>query len=413
MRNNFIDEDIFKVDDIESLIGSNTLLSSSCVLIQNVDYTPLQASLIHNSIKIRDFLLKQNNIDINIQNSKGENVLITAIVNKAPLTFIKELFRRNIDICLPKDSKFSSIIDFADPNWEGYSELKHMLQRRRLYNFNYRKQNSEIQIENISNDVEKKEVEPSDCSNNTIQFGSELTEIDKKNDPDNNIFNLKRPNTMNIDSKNLNTIASHLEMVEGKNALEPNKQITNKKNASRNISKSILVPKSVIKPNTHSSANESKKDTKKVNNDTQESISLKHESEISLEALEIEKKGEEYKRNVIHMKNLITDDEDNGIINNKYKLRSDVNKSSEIISEKISKITPFEKNTKPEFTTEKTTKNQDLNGNQRGGDYCKYFGVDDEYMSLIDQQLKESIETSKKLFSCVCCAGTRTWKSET
>ncbi|CUV05189.1 unnamed protein product [Cryptosporidium hominis] len=412
MRNNFIDEDIFKIDDISSLIGSDTLLNSPCVVIQNVDYTPLQASLIHNSIKIRDFILKQNSIDINIQNSKGENVLITAIVNKAPLTFIKELFRRNIDICLPKDSKFSSIIDFADPNWEGYSELKHMLQRRKSYNFNYREQNSEKQIENKSKDVEKKETEQSDYSINTIQFGSELAEVDKKNSPDNNIFDLKSPNTMNIDDKNLNTIANYLEMVEGKNALEPINQITNKKNTSRSISKSIFIPKSVIKPNAHSSASESKKDTK-VKNDTQESSSLKHESEIFSEPLEAEKKGEENKRNIVHMKNSTTNDEDNGIINNKDKLRSDGNKSSEIISEKMCNIKPSAKNTKPEFTIKKTTKSQDFNCDQRGGDYCKYIGIDDEYMSLIDQQLNESIETSKKLFSCACCAGIRPWKSET
>ncbi|KAH8583823.1 uncharacterized protein ELE39_001569 [Cryptosporidium sp. chipmunk genotype I] len=413
MRNNFIDENIFKIDDINLLIGSEGLFNSPCVVIQNVDYTPLQASLIHNSIKIRDFILKQNSVDINAQNSKGENALVTAIVNKAPLTFIKELFRRNIEICLPNNSKYSSIIDFADPQWEGYSELKHMVQRRKSYNFNYKKQNSERQIENKCNHIEKKETELSNYSIDVTQFGSELAESHEKNHgSDNSILNFSKLNGMNFDHASLNSVTNYLGTDEVKYTSEPSNQIANKKNTIRSISKSIFIPKNVVKPNIQSSTKKSKKDTSQAENSIQEITSINYESEISLGALGAEKKGEEYQGSLVSMQNIILNDEEHGTINNRFEVRTDKNNSSKLISEKICKFKPSEKNTKHERITEKMTKNQDCSSDQKDEDYNKYIGVDDEYMLLIGQQLNESMEASKKLFTCTCCAGARPWKSE-
>ncbi|OII74241.1 uncharacterized protein cubi_01085 [Cryptosporidium ubiquitum] len=399
MKNNFIDENIFKIDDINLLNGSEELINTPCVVIQNIDYTPLQASIIHSSNKIRNFILKQNNIDINVQNSKGENALITAILHKAPLNFIKELFRRNVDVCLPKDSKYSNILDFADPKWEGYSELKHMVERRKSYNFSYRKQNSEKQIENKYN-IKKKEKQPSN-SINLKKFGSELTESHKKNNEvTDNILNLSTLNSMNFDRTNLNLATNHFQTMEGNHSPESNNRTVSKKNVSRNISKSISIPKSVLKPSLQYSNKDIKKDIGQINN-MQDINYRNHESETSFEVLETEDKLKEYKGNVDPLQNMAQNEEEQGVNDPNDETKNDI--SLELIHERNKEHEVFEK---------KTVENENYD-DKRDENYKKYIGVDDEYMLLIGYQLNESIETSKKLFTCTCCALNRPWKSAT
>lgn len=398
MENISIDEKIFKIDDVSLLNGNEKLFNIPSVVIKNSDYTPLQASIIHNSTNIRDFLLGQKNINVNIQNSKGENVLITAIVNKAPLVFVKELFRRNVDICLPKNSKYSSVIDFADPEWEGYSELKHILQRRKSYQFVYKKQNSEKQIKNKCNSKEKLTVNLKDEQND-----SELIEIHKNpHDITNTFVDLGAFNSMSSDNINIHSTVNHSEVAWRNNLSDPINQAINKKCASRIISKSILIPKDVIKPSTQCYSKEKKKHIGQIENDTYESISKDHEPELFVKVLETENENKEYKERVDTLQNITINDEEH----------NEINVNCEMNNEHVLSDIVTEKNTLREPIIKYQIKNEDNNPNQRDEDSIQYFGVDDEYVLLIGHQLNESMEASRNFFTCVFCAGIRPWKSE-
>lgn len=395
MENISIDENIFRTDDIKLLNGSEELFNTPCVVIQNTDYTPLQASIIHNSINIRDFLLKQKNINVNIQNSKGENVLITAIINKTPLNFVKELFRRNVDICLPKDSKYSSVIGFADPEWEGYSELKHILQRRKSYQFIYKKQNSEKQIEIKSNGIERL----SDNLNDRQNY-NELMEIHEKNHVITNPYiGLSTLNNVSSDHTNSHSAVNHSEVVECKDLSEPINQELNRKGAHRIISKSILIPKDVIKPSMQFYSKEKKKRIDQIENMC-ESISIDHEPEVFVKVLETEK-DEEYKEWVYNSHGFTLNDEEH----------NEKNINCETSNYSFSDVVP-EKNTLREPVTKDQIKNEDNVVHQLNEDSRKYFGVDDEYVLFIGHQLNESFEASRNFFTCTFCAGIRPWKSE-
>lgn len=402
MKNSLIDENIFKADDINLLNVNEKLLNTPCVLIQNIDYTPLQASIIYNSIKIRNFILEQNNIDINIQNSKGENALTTAIINKAPITFVKELIRRNIDVCLPKDTKYSNIMDLADPEWEGYSELKHIFERRKSYNFIYKKQNSEKQADNQFKDI-KKGIESSDYFIDLTKLGNEQAEAQKKsNDLNDNLLNINTTKSMNFNQKDLNFSTNNLQTVKDKNTQESIGQMVSKRNPNRTISKSIFIPKDVIKPSLQFSSNHIKKEVDQIENNIQEIISKSHESDILFNISETENKSKEFKGNVDSSQNMALNVEEEEAMNNN-EIRSDKNNSG---------LIP-EKNTEPEQITKKIIKDEYYHVDKGDQSYNRYIGIDDEYMLLIGYQLNESIEASKKLFTCTCCALTRPWKSET
>ncbi|OII76543.1 hypothetical protein cand_000640 [Cryptosporidium andersoni] len=124
-------ERIFRIDDVTTIANCKNLWNSSCVDIKGTSYTPLQAAMICKSTRIIDFLLNQRSLDVNAKNSKGENSLITAIQTKVTTRILLNLFKRGVVPTLPKESTKSSLLDYADPKWEGYSELFRALQRNK------------------------------------------------------------------------------------------------------------------------------------------------------------------------------------------------------------------------------------------------------------------------------------------
>ncbi|EEA07197.1 uncharacterized protein CMU_000670 [Cryptosporidium muris RN66] len=124
-------ERTFRIDDVTTIANCKNLWNSSCVDIKGTSYTPLQAAMICKSTRIIDFLLNQRSLDVNAKNSKGENSLITAIQTKVATRILLNLFKKGVVPTLPKESTESSLLDYADPKWEGYSELSRALQRKK------------------------------------------------------------------------------------------------------------------------------------------------------------------------------------------------------------------------------------------------------------------------------------------
>ncbi|KAL7068678.1 hypothetical protein ACR3K2_08370 [Cryptosporidium serpentis] len=124
-------ERTFRIDDVTAIANCKNLWNSSCVEIKGISYTPLQAAMICKSTRIIDFLLNQRSLDVNAENSKGENSLITAIQTKVATRILLSLFKKGVVPILPKESTKLSLLDYADPKWEGYSELSHSLQRKK------------------------------------------------------------------------------------------------------------------------------------------------------------------------------------------------------------------------------------------------------------------------------------------
>ncbi|KAK6589251.1 hypothetical protein RS030_213403 [Cryptosporidium xiaoi] len=423
VRDNLIDEKVFRTDDVTTISNSKNLFNVPCVQIKNTLYTPLQASLIYQSSKIRDFLLKQKTIDVNIKNSRGENVLVTAISSKAPSTIIKELFNKNVEISIPKDSSKTSILDYADPSWEGYSELSHMVQRKRSQNTElkkvYSKKHTELKKDEETIDVDiaqkyelikEKTIDEqkmkSEFSSNSVE--NKLLIQNNRNNTESSEYNVD--SSTNEVLKDAPEIPSKQEST--RELIDPTeRKIFNPIQNLKQIGTTQIIKEGEVngKANSDSDINISSNSTKYIE------IQRNNQSNRSMEDI-----NEEAKINN-NFRKFITRVQEN-IRSKEFKTKNpeepkdyttEMHKNSEENTE-ASIIVNSESLTKKNSSARGKVKSRSniIPKSKEAENEKPHVEVDNEYLLLIDHQITESIEMSKQFFTCSFCTGFRPWKSE-
>ncbi|KAH8741349.1 hypothetical protein FG386_003196 [Cryptosporidium ryanae] len=411
VKDNLIDEKVFRTDDVTTISGSKELFNVPCVQIKNVLYTPLQASLIYQSSRIRDFLLKQKTIDINTKNSRGENALVTAISSKAPSNVIRELFNKNIEVSIPKDSSKTSILDYADPSWEGYSELTHMIQKKKSHSLDLKKIDSKkhtelkkdeettginivqkyklIKERTIDEQKMKSEFSP-DLESNNI----ELNEI-----PDKSKDNMEQKDTPDIPSKQEST----------RELLNPTeREVFNPIPNLKQIDTSKIVKEKEVEVNNGG-------DIIIESNSTHfDEVKRNQSNKVVEDTSEKAKTNQDFKKFITRVQENIRSKEF------KTKNQDEIRDGAEEINKKLE--TNFEASTngkneslteRNSFTLSKMKSRSNLtHRNKETKDEKVIDDVDDEYLLLIDHQITESIEMSRQFFNCNFCAGFRPWKTD-